>query len=154
MFQNYYFSCILLASWHQLPHPLIDRTKRASPHQLSHPSIMKGLSALRAERGQLSLTSSFYASAHPAEGFSIMGKCQAVSYDRKKRRVFITHRLQKLLIHIGAETLSHRLRRLRHTLPRSMVLLFLYDVSSLLCNQNMLPPREGIRGLPESQLAR
>ena len=43
---------------------------------------MRGLSALRAERGQLSLTSSFYASAHPAGGFSIMGKCGAVSYDR------------------------------------------------------------------------
>ena len=48
--------------------PVLDQTRRA----------------FRAERGQLLLTSSFYASAHPAEGFSIMGKCEAVSYDRKR----------------------------------------------------------------------
>ena len=54
----------------------------------SPPSIMRGLSALRAERGQLSLTSSFYASAHPAGGFYIMGKCGAVSYDINKNTAF------------------------------------------------------------------
>ena len=39
--------------------------------QLPSPSLMRGLHALRAERGQLLLTASAHASAHPAERLMI-----------------------------------------------------------------------------------
>ena len=48
----------------------------------SIPSLMRGLHALHAERGQLLLTASAHASAYPPEGFVLQEKLSCFSVTR------------------------------------------------------------------------